>query len=422
MDINAPRRVNGYSQGGTIVDGIAYFTANSYQEYIGDDGTLTNVFKSEGHPYVVAFEIDTLNIVRTYPFADTYDSTPLVIAQKDGTWLVLAHEHENARTVAMNRDTAEVEWISEANQPGGMFFGYSVYEKKDGTKLVLASVKNGLHAMSLETGEDEWFIGMSGGVTPCVDQIRGFIYFQTSGKIVKIDADSGEIVQTATVEAPSSAVCWNTIWVDDENGSYVATYWYSSQLYGSAIRVFDPELNLCWEKKGLPMSKKATQAYYGGVLFAGCGDHWQKGEYLNHTSTDWKKITAYHITSGEKKWELDLSPYSLTSVPNIIYCNGLLIAETQTNYRLGYHIFIIDASDGTLLQYLFQERPANSCGVPIFSGGCLFSGDLISDSVLVTTIGSGTATDWIGAYGNAQTNDMCASAAALSVYERRNGL
>ncbi|MFD0675700.1 MULTISPECIES: hypothetical protein [unclassified Paenibacillus] len=416
MEPISPQQVKGYSQGGTVVDGIAYFTANLYQELFSEDGTLfNNMNKATDYPYVAAFDIETLKVVQVYPFADTYDSSPIVIDKKDGTRLLLAHEHEYARTVAMRTDTAEIEWVSETNQPGSMFFGYSYYLKKDGAKLVLASVKNGLHAMSLETGNDEWFVESRGGVTPCVDQKKGFIYYQTDGKLVKIDAETGMIVKTAIVGTPSSSICWNTIWAEDEGSCYVVTYWYSSELFGSAIRVYDPELSLIWEKKGLSLSKKATIAYHAGVLFAGCGDHWQKVDYLELEDDSWKKISAYQIRNGKVEWELDLREYGFTCIPNIIYCNGMLIAETQTNFRqLGYHIFVINAANGKLLNHYYNEMPANSCGVPLLSGGKWFSGDLVSDSVLVTTIGSGQKTNWIGAFGNGQTNDMCAPDSALN--------
>ena len=64
-------------------------------------------------------------------------SSPLVVQNGNGTWLVIAHEHKRARTVALNRDSGELCWTSEANQPGTYFFGYSYYDRKDGTKLIL---------------------------------------------------------------------------------------------------------------------------------------------------------------------------------------------------------------------------------------------------------------------------------------------
>jgi len=409
-----PVHIPGYSQGGTVVGGIAYFTANSYQERLSPDGKLDHVCKREDYPYVAAIDVETMELIATYPFADTYDSSPLVIRNRDGRWLVLAHEYAHARTVAMRQEDAAIEWISEANQPGGMFFGYAYYRKENGDTTVLASVKNGLHAMSLETGRDEWFFPLAGGVTPCVDQKGGTVYFQTKGMLLKIRAETGEIMKSVSVSQPSGCVCWNTVWADDAYGCHVVTYWYSPEPFGSAIRVFDEELNLVWESKRLPMSKKATLAYHGGLIYAGCGDHWQKEPYLQLQDGRWKTIRAYRIQDGRIEWELDLRGYGFSCIPNIIYCNGRIIAESQTNLsHLGHHLFTADAGTGSLLSHEYKETPANSCGVPLLTAGKLFSGDLVSDSVLITEIDTGHCTDWIGAFGNAQTNDMCAPDGAL---------
>ncbi|MDB5085061.1 MAG: hypothetical protein JWN30_1947, partial [Bacilli bacterium] len=259
---NQPLQVKGYAQGGTVVNGIAYFTANSYQEKLDEQGNLSHVDKKEPFPYLVAFDVNTLEVIRTYPFENTYDSTPLVIQNQNGQWLVLAHEYTKGRTVAMYQETGEVAWISEENQPGGMFFGFTFYRKSDGTKLILVSIKNGLHALSLENGQEQWLVPGTSGVTPCVDQGQGLIYWQSGGKIHKIEAETGKVLAFVPVYTPSVCVSWNTVLAKDEFGTHIVTYWYSSTLYGSAIRVYDAELNLEWEKKGLPMSKKASLTYH----------------------------------------------------------------------------------------------------------------------------------------------------------------
>ena len=141
--------LNWYSQGGVVVDGVAYFTANDYSRRAG-------VTRTDRFPCVVAFDVKTFEKLREYEFTFTYDSSPFVYQTQDGTWLVIAHEYKNARTVAMNRDTGEIEWVSEANQPGAYFFGYSYYQRDDGGKLLLMACQNGLHAMSGETGKDVW--------------------------------------------------------------------------------------------------------------------------------------------------------------------------------------------------------------------------------------------------------------------------
>ncbi len=260
-----------YAQGGVALDGIAYFTST-------DGSRRPGVRKTEDFPAVVAFDINNFKTVKTYPFAQTYDSSPLVIQKKDGTWLVLAHEHKNRRTVAMNRDTAEVEWISESNQPGAYFFGYSCYMRQDGSKLILMACTNGLHAMSSETGGDVWWVRKpsTGGITPCVDQTGGLIYYQCNGQVLKIRAIDGQVLKSVDVAKPNTCISWNTVLVSDSHGDFVATRWYGKPVWDSAIRVYDRDLNLVWEKTGLPNGKKDTLTYAEGNLVTGCGNGWAK--------------------------------------------------------------------------------------------------------------------------------------------------
>ena len=53
-----------FSQGGVVVDGIAYFTA---------DFGCSKYAKGPNYPFVVAFDTRTFKKIRTYPFKDTYD-------------------------------------------------------------------------------------------------------------------------------------------------------------------------------------------------------------------------------------------------------------------------------------------------------------------------------------------------------------
>jgi len=227
VDPQSPSGLDFYAQGGVVVDGIAYFTST-------DGSRRKGVQKSAQFPAVVAFDVQSLKKIRTYRFAQTYDSTPLVFQKKDGTWLVIAHEHKKARTLALNRDTGEVEWASEANQPGALFFGYSYFNRDDGSKLILMACANGLHAMSGETGEDVWWVqGRStGGVTPCVDQKNGTIYYQCNGKVLKVLAADGQVLKTVGVSKPSSCISWNTLLVNDSNGYFVATVLVRRQRMG----------------------------------------------------------------------------------------------------------------------------------------------------------------------------------------------
>ncbi|NQT16890.1 MAG: hypothetical protein HQ582_29300, partial [Planctomycetes bacterium] len=129
VDPESPSGLEYYAQGGVVVDGVAYFTST-------DGSHLKHVHKSADFPCVVAFDARTFRKLKTYPFARTYDSTPLVFQKRDGTWLVIAHEHEKKRTTAIRRDTGEVDWVSEPNQPGNYFFGYSYFKRDDGSKII----------------------------------------------------------------------------------------------------------------------------------------------------------------------------------------------------------------------------------------------------------------------------------------------
>ncbi len=260
-----------YAQGGVVVDGIAYFTSD-------DGGCVKTGIRSPDFHSVVAFDVHTLRKVRTYHFGQTYDSSPFLFQKQDGTWLVIAHEHKNQRTVAFQRDTGQLEWTSADNQPGNYFFGYSSYRLDDGRQLILMACRNGLHAMSGETGEDVWWLKekSTGGVTPCVDQERGWIFYQCNGKVLKVRATDGEVLQSVTVGTPNVCISWNTVLVDDDHGYFVATRWYGRPEWDSAIRVYDKDLNLVWERTGLPIGKKDTLTYVDGKLVTGSGNHWSK--------------------------------------------------------------------------------------------------------------------------------------------------
>ena len=269
---------------------------------------------------------DTLRKVRTYPISQTYDSCPFLFQKKDGTWLVIAHEHKNKRTVACRRDTGQVEWTSEANQPGSYFFGYSSFRCPDGTQLILMACQNGLHAMSGETGKDVWWLQQrsTGGITPCVDQQQGWVFYQCDGKVLKVRATDGEILQAATVQPPNVCISWNTVLVNDSHGYFVATRWYGKPEWDSAIRVYDKDLNLVWERTGLPVGKKDTLTYAEGRLVTGSGNHWSK----KYEGDKWKYLAAYSISDGSILWKCDLSAIPYESLFNLPYFNGHFYAET----------------------------------------------------------------------------------------------
>jgi hypothetical protein len=384
-----------YAQGGVVVDGIAYFTSD-------DGGCVTTGLRSPDFHSVVAFDVRTLRKVRTYHFSQTYDSSPFLFQKRDGTWLVIAHEHKNQRTVAFQRDTARLEWTSADNQPGSYFFGYSSYRRDDGTQLILMACKNGLHAMSGETGEDVWWLKerSTGGVAPCVDQERGWAFCQCDGKVLKLRATDGEVLKSAAVGTPDVCISWNTVLVDDDHGYFVATRWYGKPEWDSAIRVFDSGLNLVWERTGLPVGKKDTLTYVAGKLVTGSGNHWSK----KYEGDAWKYVAAYSISDGSIIWKCDLAHVPYESLFNLPYFNGYFHAETTGGEFGSSRLLRIRASDGALVETLDYGRSISSCAPCIIAHGRVLSGDLGEDRIVVTQIAENSQADWPGPFCDPQTN------------------
>ena len=300
--------INHFAQGGVVVDGIAYFLG---------DKVFTPNLKAPDFPYGVAFHTETLWKIRTYPFEDTYDSSPLVIKQLNGSWIVLAHEYLRQRTVALSRESGEVIWISPENQPGSYFFGYSFFVLNDGSKLLLQASTNGLHAISAEDGKEVWWLKResTGGATPCIDRDEGVAYYQIDGRILKVRLVDGEVLNESAVGVPNHVISWNTVLIKDRAKPLIATYWFgltggkgkSGMQWNAAIRVFDPQLKLLWERSGLPAPKKATLTYSDGKLVTGTGGHWG-GVYEGE---EWKYIIAYDVQTGKEIWRCDLRKKNL---------------------------------------------------------------------------------------------------------------
>jgi hypothetical protein len=325
--------------------------------------------------------------------------------------LVIAHEYKKSRTVALNRDTGEVAWISAANQPGTYFFGYSYYLRPDGSRLILMAAENGLHALFGDSGQDAWHVAISagGGISPAVDQANGWIYYQGTGKLFKIDARTGAVLKTVTVPSPSRCVSWNTVLTNDAHGAYVATYWIGpteSNEWGSGIRVYDKDLDLVWEKTGLPAGKKATLTYADGKLVTGSGNAWN-ARYKDNT---WKYIAAYAIDTGAEVWKCDLSNYTYTCILNVPYFSSCFYAETQDNKNthpgVTSKVFRINGTTGKLEQVLDYGRDISSCATSIIARGKLLSGDLVHDRLVVTQLATGSSADWPGPFCHPQLNQM----------------
>lgn len=385
-----------FSQGGVVLDGIAYFTA---------DHSCSKYAKGPDYPYVVAFDASTFKKIRTYPFKDTYDSSPMLIQKRDGTWLVVAHEHKLARTVAMDRDTGRVEWVCK-DHPGAYFFGYTYYMRGDGSKLILGAFQNGLSAFSCEDGQPVWRVPArsTGGITPCVDQTRGWVFYQSDGQVVKVRATDGKVLKRVAVVRPARCISWNTVLVNDEHGYYVATYWLEFKdgkgkkklTWNSAIRVYDRDLDLVWERNPVAGGKKSTLTYAHGKLVMGSGN-----DRARYAGTDWKYIPAFSIKTGEFVWKCDLSDQDYLAVLNVPYYNGHFYAETIG--RPG-RVYRIHATNGKLEGVIDYKAGIGSCATCIIARGKLLSGDLVRDGIVATVLAENSSADWPGVFGDPQTN------------------
>jgi hypothetical protein len=393
--VTSKQGTNYYSQGGIVINGIAYFTAPTPK-----DKELTNIQAVDYFPYVIAFDTKNLKKIKTYSFDSTYDSTPFYIEKKDKTPLILAHEYKQMRTKAINVKTGNIEWISKENQPGKLFFGYSYYKNKAGINLVLKPSQNGLHALSAEDGSEVWFYPSPGlgSITPAVDQKQSLIYYQSSQKISTLDAETGKIINSVSLPKTAQVVSWNTMLIDDENGYYIATYWYEAPAWGGTLRIFDKNLNLVWIKEKLPTGKKTTLTYNNGKIIIGSGNTWTQ----LYTGDGWKKVSAFSIKDGTLAWETDLKNYGYLAIYNVIAFNGSLYAETQDRPGFDSLLFKLNETDGKIQEIFNYHAPHNSCAPSLIADGKFFSGNLFSNRVEVTRLSKDIKQDWPGAFGDPQ--------------------
>jgi len=189
---------------------------------------------------------------------------------------------------------------------GGLFFGYSYFLRPDRLATYLTACHKRAARMSGETGKDVWWVKQqsTGGITPCVDHGNVGFSYQCDGKVLKIRAADGRILK-ASVAKPTTCISWNTLLVNDFNGYFVATYWYGATEWDGAIRVYDQNLKLAWEKTRLPTGKKATLTYADGKLLTGSGNQWN----AHYQANKWKYIAAYAIDNRQVVWKCSLAKY-----------------------------------------------------------------------------------------------------------------
>jgi hypothetical protein len=186
----------------------------------------------------------------------------------------------------------------------------------------------------------------------------------------------------------------------------VATYWFDflaedgktrKMEWNSAIRVYDAELNLAWERTALPAAKKSTLTYADGKLVVGTGGHWG----AKYTGVEWKYLAAYSIERGDVVWKCDLSKQEYDAIINAPYAYGCFYAEAWGKTT---KLFRINAKSGVLEEALDYKAPANSCAPCLIACGKLLSGDLVRDGVLVTALAENSTAEWPGPFCDPQTN------------------
>ena len=218
-----------------------------------------------------------------------------------------------------------------------------------------------------------------------------------------------------SVASPRTCISWNTVLTNDSHGSFVATYWYDGNWKG-AIRVFDLNLKLAWEKAGLPSGKKHTLTYADGKLVIGSGDGW-----VTYARGDWKYIAAYAIQTGVVLWKCDLSTFNYQCIENVPYFNGCFYAQTDEDHTKypSSKVFRINAADGKLEEVFDYGKTITACAPCIIADGKLFKGGLWQDRLVVVQIAEGSKLAWPGPFGDPQTNQMAARDLAAKMVPMR---
>jgi hypothetical protein len=298
-------------------------------------------------------------------------------------------------------------------------------------KHILVEAYNGLHCLSLETGNTLWsFTGtyngqeIREGVTPAVDQTNNFIYYQSLNRLWKLNALNGQVVDYVGVTDEGSVISGNTVLVNDTNGYYIACYYSAFRAYGGAVKVYDQNLDLVWEASGLNTFVKTSLCYHDGLLYIGTGDLFQY-EYTHEWydgELEQCRVIAYDITDGSVEWTFNPFPEALY-IPNgnhgigqVHYVNGYIIAFSDIgcgeNYQ-GAKMWILNATTGEVVKSYEHSGRVGACGRPAVSYGRFFKGNLTTEATEVFQFGTGAKTDY-APFGTHKLNDSNADDTALS--------
>lgn len=386
-----------YRQGMVGLGNSVFVTASSYHH----PDFFTKVDNNINY-FLCEFDIKNFVIKKYFPAKDTYDSSPCIISLNSHRKIVCVHEHIQRRTVAFDCHSGKKLWSSEKNQPGSYFLGHSFINLKKNSGLLLSPTSNGLVALNILNGKTVFKIPAKQTITPAIDSKNQIIFMSSSGFLSKINAIKGKIIKQIAIEKPNTCISWNNLFLP--NKELLITYWYEPIPFGSAIRVFNSNLELIWEKLHLPLSKKFTLCSNDNFVFTGCGDRWQR-DYYNSSNKDWKNISAYNVQNGNSEWKIDLNEYDFESIMNLIIYKNKLLA-LSTGFKNNY-LFIIDINKGILINTYGPYKPQMTCAPSILHKGYILKGDTVTNSVLAIKLPFAEEIEWSTPFGFDYNNTMC---------------
>lgn len=401
-DFEEANGIDGMNEWGTIRDGIAYWSSERDTNYS-----------------VNAFDIETFDLVKRYNFKYSYGTAPLVVQDSAGRWLVIGHETTFKRTRAFYRDSTDVvAWTSDTVHPGAGMVGLSYYTNLEGKLCILIPTTGGLYCVSANSGVELWKYTSAGSLkSPAVDQERGIIYYQYDNGVAEISAEDGSGIRFIATNREGS-YAGNTVLVNDGYGYFIVTAGYKDGAQGGEkLTVYDSTLNQIWVDSSLTLSKKCHIAYKNGKVFVAQGDGWMS----SYTDTSWRSVKAFDITDGTPLWTCDLSRFPIGG-----FQGGFVVDSfyyTTTIYGalfldVNRWTFKININTGALVDSIDYGYRGSSCGSAVISNGIMFNPNLdtLRNRVEPLKIGIGNKTDWIGVYGDPQTNTGCAPDSAVNSY------
>jgi len=141
------------------------------QGVVVHDG-ITYIVRSGANDAVVAFDIETLALVRTYLTNGAWDSTPMVVSNLAEEDVLLVHEAANSSVACFDVATGDLLWRS-TGLVGTGFFGFAYYESE------ILSLTNGLSSVGYLKALNDNFAILNGlvagaaSITIITDELVG---------------------------------------------------------------------------------------------------------------------------------------------------------------------------------------------------------------------------------------------------------